>query len=132
MQILQHWGFRPVTLLTWVKERAGTGIWLRGQTEHAVLAVRGKPVQPQMPESTFLNAPRPTGHSAKPDAFYELVERLCPGSRVDIFARRPRPGWMTWGSELWGKAEASGAHNPARSHRDRRSVKPGDLSASRA
>ncbi len=91
-QILKHWGFRPVSLLTWAKERAGTGVWLRGQTEHAVLAVRGKPIQPLKPESTLLRAPCTGTHSTKPDAFYELVERICPGSKVEIFARRPRTG----------------------------------------
>ena len=55
-EILKHWGFRPMTMLTWVKERVGTGVWLRGQTEHAVLAVRGKPIQPLKPESTLLRA----------------------------------------------------------------------------
>ena len=103
-QVLKHWGFRPVTILTWGKERVGTGVWLRGQTEHAILAVRGKPIQPLKPESTLLRAPCTGTHSTKPDAFYRLVERLCPGSKVEIFARRPRPGWTTWGSELWGKA----------------------------
>jgi len=97
-QILKHWGFRPVSLLTWVKERVGTGVWLRGQTEHAVLAVRGKPIQPLKPESTLLRAPCTRTHSTKPDAFYELVERICPGSKDEIFARRPRTGWTTWGS----------------------------------
>jgi len=102
-----------MTNLTWVKERVGTGVWLRGQTEHAVLAVRGKPVQPLKPESTLLRAARTGNHSTKPDAFYELVERLCPGSRVEIFARRARPGWTTSGSELWGKA-VSRSQEPVR------------------
>ena len=112
-QVLKHWGFRPVTILTWVKERVGTGVWLRGQTEHAVLAVRGKPIQPLKPESTLLRAPCTGTHSTKPDAFYRLVERLCPGSKVEIFARRPRPGWTTWGSEVWGK-EVSRSQEPVR------------------
>jgi len=116
-QILKHWGFRPVSILTWVKEWAGTGVWLRGQTEHAVLAVRGKPIQPLKPESTLLRAPCTGTHSTKPDAFYRLVERLCPGSKVEIFARRARPGWTTWGSELWGKA-VSRSQEPVRRPED--------------
>ena len=107
-EILKHWGFRPLSLLTWVKDRPGTGVWLRGQTEHVILSVRGKPVPPQVPETTLLQAPRTGTHSSKPDEFYSLVERLCPGSKVEIFARRPRPGWTTWGSELWGGSNKRG------------------------
>jgi N6-adenosine-specific RNA methylase IME4 len=107
-QILRHWSFRPMSILTWIKDRPGTGVWLRGQSEHVVFAVRGKPVPPVKPESTMLQAPRTGTHSSKPDAFYELVERLCPGSKVEIFARRSRPGWTTWGSELWGGSDKRG------------------------
>lgn len=107
LEILKHWGYRPVSLMTWAKNRPGTGVWLVGQTEHAILAVRGTPVQPLKAEGSLLNAPRPPGHSVKPDAFYERVERLCPGSKVEVFARRPRPGWTTWGSELWERSGKS-------------------------
>jgi hypothetical protein len=31
------------TILTWTKDRIGNGHWLRGQTEHCILAVRGNP-----------------------------------------------------------------------------------------
>jgi N6-adenosine-specific RNA methylase IME4 len=107
-QILKYWGFRPLSLLTWVKDRPGTGVWLRGQTEHVILSVRGKPVPPQLPESTLLQAPRTGTHSSKPDEFYALVERLCPGCKVEIFARKLRQGWTTWGSELWGESDKRG------------------------
>jgi hypothetical protein len=32
------------TMLTWAKNRMGNGLWLRGQTEPCILAVRGKPL----------------------------------------------------------------------------------------
>ena len=35
--------------------------------------------------------------SRKPDEFYALVEELCPGRRLDMFARQSRDGWTTWG-----------------------------------
>jgi N6-adenosine-specific RNA methylase IME4 len=34
-------------------------------------------------------------HSAKPDYFFEIVERLYPGPRVELFSRRTRPGWRS-------------------------------------
>jgi N6-adenosine-specific RNA methylase IME4 len=42
--VLDAWGFKQKTILTWAKDRMGTGDWLRGQSEHCLLAVRGKPV----------------------------------------------------------------------------------------
>jgi len=38
-------------------------------------------------------------HSRKPDEFYMLVEGLCPGSKVELFAREKREGWQAWGGE---------------------------------
>jgi N6-adenosine-specific RNA methylase IME4 len=125
-QILKHWGFRPISIVTWAKNSVGTGVWLRGQSEHAILSVRGKPAPPLKPESTLLHAPRPAGgHSSKPDEFYALVERSCPGSKVEIFARRPRSGWTTWGSEMWGKVGAGNTESPVRRNGTRRDAPPG-------
>jgi N6-adenosine-specific RNA methylase IME4 len=36
-------------------------------------------------------------HSVKPDAFGDLVERVSPGPYVELFCRRPRLGWDSWG-----------------------------------
>jgi len=98
-RILAAWGFTPKTMLTWVKNKAGTGDWLRGKTEHAILAVRGHPVMvPPIPDTVLM---ADVGeHSAKPDAFYELVETHCPGEKVELFARKVREGWQQSGSEL--------------------------------
>jgi hypothetical protein len=38
-------------------------------------------------------------HSAKPTAFYRLVERLYAGPYVEIFGRRSRAGWRVLGDE---------------------------------
>jgi N6-adenosine-specific RNA methylase IME4 len=97
-RVLDAWGFQQKTVLTWVKDRMGTGDWLRGQTEHCVLALRGNPVVTLTNQSTVLDAPRGE-HSEKPEEFYRLVESLCPGSKLEMFARTPRPGWAQWGNE---------------------------------
>jgi len=51
------------------------GDWLRGQTEHCLFCVRGRPVVTLTNQSTVLVAPR-REHSRKPDEFYRLVEVL--------------------------------------------------------
>jgi N6-adenosine-specific RNA methylase IME4 len=85
--VLDAWGFEAKTILTWGKDKMSTGDWLRGQTEHAILAVRGKPVVTLTNQTTLLHA-RVRGHSEKPAEFYDLVESLCPAPRyADLFSR---------------------------------------------
>jgi N6-adenosine-specific RNA methylase IME4 len=38
-------------------------------------------------------------HSQKPEHFYDLVEQVSPPPYVELFARRHRLGWDTWGLE---------------------------------
>jgi len=39
-------------------------------------------------------------HSRKPDEFYDLVKRVTPGPRVDMFSREPRDGFVQCGNEV--------------------------------
>jgi N6-adenosine-specific RNA methylase IME4 len=96
--VVTAWGFEYKTLLTWVKDRMGTGEWLRGQTEHCLLGARGKPVFLHGSDGTALEGAR-REHSRKPEEFYALVERICPGSRVELFARTQREGWRAFGDQ---------------------------------
>ena len=89
--VLDAQGLKPRSLLTWVKtNRIGTGDWLRGQTEHCIMATWGNPVV--------------RGHSVKPPEFYDLVERLCPAPRyADLFSRyRHNERWDCHGDEAPG------------------------------
>jgi N6-adenosine-specific RNA methylase IME4 len=97
-ECLDAWGFKNKTVLTWVKDRMGLGNWLRGQTEHCLVAVKGKPIVTLTNQTTALSAPM-REHSRKPDEFYALVESLCPGNRLEMFARQSRDGWQSCGAE---------------------------------
>src|ERR1019366_4280582 len=96
--VVEAWGFEYKALLTWVKDRMGTGEWLRGQTEHCMLAARGKPVFLHENHSTVLEAAR-REHSRKPEEFYALVEATCPGGKVELFCRQHRNGWHVYGND---------------------------------
>lgn len=97
--VLEAWEFEPKTILTWIKNRIGMGTWLRSQTEHCILATRGKPMVDLTNQSTVLEA-RLREHSRKPDQFFDMVQALCPApSFLEMFARGPRPGWECWGAE---------------------------------
>ncbi len=95
---LDAWGFKEKTILTWDKEILGLGDWLRNTTEHSILAVRGRPVVSLTNQTTIVREKR-REHSRKPEAFYALVEALCPGSKLEMFARANREGWTAWGAE---------------------------------
>jgi len=95
--VLEAWGFEPKTVLTWVKDRMGLGRWLRGQTEHCILAVKGSPIVNLTNQTTALHAYN-KGHSTKPDEFYELINEYCIGNKLDWFSRTPREKWSTFGT----------------------------------
>ena len=99
-RVVEAWGFSPRTILTWAKNKMGNGTWLRGQTEHAIMAVRGKPIVTLTNQTTVLHAPV-REHSQKPVEFYDFVESLCPAPRyADLFSRyRHNERWDCHGDE---------------------------------
>lgn len=112
--LAQEWGFTPKTILTWGKVKADgtpsmkTGYYLRGATEHAVFATRGGGIpKPAIATPTLLLTPRIGQHSRKPDEFFDVVERVSPGPRVELFARRRRGGWDSWGNQIDGEGGVS-------------------------
>jgi N6-adenosine-specific RNA methylase IME4 len=100
LRVLEAWQFTPKTMLTWVKDRFGTGDWLRGQSEQCIMAVRGAPTVTLTNQTTVLCAPA-HGHSVKPFEFYDLVESLCPAPRyADLFSRyRHNDKWDCHGDQ---------------------------------
>ncbi len=98
-EVAEAWGFEVKTILTWAKDRMGTGDWLRGQTEHCLMAVRGKPVVTLTNQTTLLSGPL-RQHSRKPDEFYAMVDALCPGTKCELFSRQKRDGWTAAGAEI--------------------------------
>jgi N6-adenosine-specific RNA methylase IME4 len=97
-EVINAWGFEYKNILTWVKDRMGTGEWLRGRTEHCLLAARGKPVFVNSSQTTVLEAAR-REHSRKPEEFYALVEATCPGGKLELFCRQRRDGWQVYGND---------------------------------
>jgi N6-adenosine-specific RNA methylase IME4 len=97
--ILEAWGFEYKTLLTWVKPQMGTGFYFRSATEHVIFAARANLPLRDRGIANWFEADR-TEHSAKPESFYEIVERASHGPYLELFARRPRGGWQGWGDEL--------------------------------
>jgi N6-adenosine-specific RNA methylase IME4 len=104
--VVAAWGFQQKTILTWVKDKMGRGDWLRGQSEHCLMAVRGKPIVSLTNQTTILRGPV-RAHSQKPEQFYQLVESLCPSPRyADLLSRyRHNEKWDCHGDEAPPAAE---------------------------
>lgn len=100
-----------------VRARRGPGSYTMQGVEDLWLGVRGggwsrgefARAERDVPEILF--API-TEHSAKPDRAQDRIERLWPnaGPRLELFARRRRPGWAAWGKEAPGCDLVFGAH----------------------
>jgi N6-adenosine-specific RNA methylase IME4 len=105
-RIVRAWGFEPSTLLTWCKP---VRLWSPGgayglTTEHILFARRGRGAFQQRHETSWFAWPRGE-HSAKPDAFLDIVEQVSPGPYLELFARRARFGWDYWGDESLSTVE---------------------------
>ncbi|WP_370677600.1 MT-A70 family methyltransferase [Pleomorphomonas sp. PLEO] len=106
MKVISAWGMRFVTSGVWVKRNSytgnlafGPGYWLRCASEPFVLATMGSPEIKSRSIRTVIEGPA-RGHSVKPEQAYAVAERMCPdGRRLDLFSRKTRPGWTSWGNQ---------------------------------
>jgi N6-adenosine-specific RNA methylase IME4 len=97
--VVEAWGFTYKACLTWIKPQIGTGNYFRNATEHVLFGIRGRLPTNANDIPTWFRADR-TRHSAKPDSFFDLVEKSSPGPYLEIFGRyRRRFGWWHWGNE---------------------------------
>ena len=102
LSVMQSWGFEYRTNMVWVKQKIGMGYYARQQHELLLIGRRGKlPVpDPEDRPSSVIAAPRGE-HSEKPDAAYDVIERMYPtAERCELFQRRPRTGWAAWGNQV--------------------------------
>ena len=93
--------------------QTGMGRITRGVTEFLLVCARGKYsalVKDKgqnglilAEEDSVLLAAR-GAHSAKPKEQYALIEKVCPGPYLELFARQTRVGWTSWGNELLPQA----------------------------
>lgn len=96
--LIEHWGFKYQCLLTWVKPTGITPYSWMYNTEHVIYAHRGN--LPLLKNGVKLSFDAPvTGHSVKPDLFYDRVSKVSPEPRLDMFARSRHEGFEPWGAE---------------------------------
>lgn len=98
MAVMEAWGFSYGSCLTWIKPCFGLGMYLRNQTEHLLLGIRGTAPVLFRGQGTWFYAPVEE-YSRKPEEQYVIIERCSPGPYLELFARKRHPGWDAWGTE---------------------------------
>ena len=123
------WGFSPKILIPWIKMkqggrasiiraggdpyagvRMGMGLYVRHCAEFLLFAVRGKAPTLRKDQLGVLFAAQGR-HSEKPLHAYEMIERLSPKPRLELFARGPRAGYEVWGDQADGNQIPQGTGN---------------------
>jgi N6-adenosine-specific RNA methylase IME4 len=102
LRVLEAWGFRYVTQAVWDKRRMGAGYYFRQRHETLLIGKRGNLRVPHA-EARVPSVIRELRgrHSQKPEVMMEIIERMYPGlPKLELFARRNRPGWAAWGNEV--------------------------------
>ena len=101
LEVMAAWGFSYVSNFCWIKNRPGTGYWVRNEHELLLVGKRGKvpaPAGGDQPGSVIHADVR--RHSQKPDAVYLLIEAMFPHlPKIELYARTRRDGWHAWGLE---------------------------------
>lgn len=119
--VVDAWGFRVSATLVWCKRPAGLklGGAFPASLEFVHFCRRGSLPTIGTADKRWWEWPRRRGasvargqrraefHSAKPEAFLDIVEQVSPGPYLEMFARRARMGWDYWGNESLGTAEVA-------------------------
>ena len=100
LRVMAEWGFEYKTNIAWVKDRGrGMGWFLKSKHELLLIGVGAQTPQPVERPDSAQEFDRGKVHSRKPEEFREMIERMYPGNKIELFARVKRAGWDTWGNE---------------------------------
>ena len=106
-KVINSWGFKYVACITWKKKKMGGGLGgvVRICSEHLLFCRKGSLKATGNISESVIDAKRPyvngyPCHSKKPDVFYNLIEGVYSGERLELFARNKRIGWDSWGNEI--------------------------------
>eukprot|EP01102_Stenamoeba_stenopodia_P005007 TRINITY_DN15508_c0_g1_i1.p1 TRINITY_DN15508_c0_g1~~TRINITY_DN15508_c0_g1_i1.p1 ORF type:complete len:700 (-),score=119.10 TRINITY_DN15508_c0_g1_i1:88-2187(-) len=107
-ECMNKWGYTYADKITWVKKTKNNnisiaqGYYFLHSTEMCLVGVKGKCEFITKVSNDVIFA-ETREKSQKPDQMYQIIERMCPGSRkIEIFARNHnlRRGWLSLGNEL--------------------------------
>ncbi len=98
--IIKAWGFEYKSSFVWDKIRHNMGHYNSVRHELLLICTRGSclPDVPELIDS--VQSIERTTHSAKPEEFRAIIDKLYPnGRRIELFARAEAEGWERWGNQ---------------------------------
>lgn len=98
-EILKEWNLDYKATLVWNKEKIGMGVWFRMQCEFCLVGIKGKPYWENTTYRDIIIEAR-REHSRKPDSFFEMIEKITMGNRLEYFSREKREGWKVFGNDI--------------------------------
>jgi N6-adenosine-specific RNA methylase IME4/ParB-like chromosome segregation protein Spo0J len=98
-EILKEWNLDYKATLVWNKEKIGMGVWFRMQCEFCLVGIKGKPYWENTTYRDIITESR-REHSRKPDCFFEMIEKITMGNRLEYFSREKRKGWKVFGNDI--------------------------------
>ena len=107
--VMKSWGFKYLAPIHWIKP-SGFGNYWQHRTQTILFGYYQKcqfNLERYLPNHFTANAGK---HSQKPDASFDLVERVSDPARLEIFSRRYRFGWHVFGNEVESDVEIPVRH----------------------
>lgn len=101
IHLMEEWGFTYRSSIVWEKNKGNQGrSGFRIFHEMLLIGWKGKPDHDPDVWFRSIVEHKTLGHSVKPPIFYEMIEALYPDAkRLEMFSRKKRTGWNSWGNE---------------------------------
>ena len=101
LRVCKAWGFDYKSNRVWIKDTtAGIGWFTISKHELLLIATKGEGMHPEKKFESWFKA-KVEKHSKKPELVYEQIEMMYPNMKyVELFARKTREGWQSWGNQI--------------------------------
>ena len=99
--VLDAWGFDHLVTMVWKKAGGFQPVNLpQYNCEFVLLGRKGVLGFTDTKNFMCCFTGKRREHSSKPDEFYDVVRRVSPAPRIDMFGRRSHEGFTAWGTEV--------------------------------
>lgn len=99
-EVIHYWGFEYRSSFVWVKPQMGMGNSWRISHEFLLFASRGNAKRfSELNHKSWMELPRKK-HSQKPREVRDIIERVSPGPRLELFGRDKVEGWTVFGNQI--------------------------------